>query len=485
MFRLNKLNCVAMSAVLVLAASVVVIAQDSQPASSATTVASQVSFAPWENNSTQPPPVIPANVLPPLTPQPGDGETEALYRAAIGWFQQAIENADKLVPAAEMTADGLLNGGHIYVTGSRGLAQEYFGRAGGLSYTLLTEYAAEKLTKDDTLLVIMPTPRDQNPYGYDFFSLSHGWGHNPGTVVHIASHNWTYIKRIESTVAAGHKPARLFMIDDSAPEGSNWSDVSLGQMAAAATTWAYMGEVFAAASRKGKTLSTLGSDKEPNDDQWDKMCELLRTNDRFPVTPIPAGKIARDYYRICQKQLIDFLASGEAKQVRLAGRRLAETLQAGNSCFVVAGGHIHPRAAIIPLQFSRLVMIGRSWELDSKIYQPGDMLLYVGYLDYPQKDIDAAIAAQASVISISVADGATDDKHTHINSHFANWDSVINVAGLPVRILPSSGVIQTPQWYALMAEALKVYESGNGSGKPAQTPAATTKPADVGGAVEN
>jgi len=35
---------------------------------------------------------------------------------------------------------------------------------------------------------------------------------------------------------------------------------------------------------------------------------------------------------------------------------------------------------------------------------------------------------------------------------------VINVTGYPVRILPTSGVVQTVQWYALMAETEKAFE---------------------------
>src|SRR5262249_52452494 len=47
-------------------------------------------WAPWTANSIQPPPEIKAPKLPPLSPQPGDGETELILRSAIAWFETAI-----------------------------------------------------------------------------------------------------------------------------------------------------------------------------------------------------------------------------------------------------------------------------------------------------------------------------------------------------------------------------------------------------------
>ena len=444
---------------LVFLAAGLTIAQESAPASQATTRAtSNPAFAPWDHNSVQPAPAIPANKLPPVTTQPGDGQTEAVYRAAIAWFDKAIEDADKLVPAAEMTASGILDGGHIYATGSRGLAQELYGRAGGFSYAILTEYQQEKLNKNDTLLMMMPTPRDENPIESDLPTLSYGGGWRiPGTVVHIAGHDWTYLKRIMPYVNKEAWQGRLHLIDDHSPEGGSWANVSLRQMAAAATAWAFCGEVFAAASRKGKTLATLGSDVEPNGPAWDKSCETLHVNERFTVAPIPPGQTARKYYRICQKQIIDFLESGQASQVRVAAQRLDETFDRGNACLVLIRGHIHPRASIIPRELPGMVIIGRPWEWRPRKQQlqSGDMLLHVGYLAYPRQDVYDAIAAGANVITMASATGPTDERRTHIQETWTDWDSVVDVDGLPVRILPSSGVVQTPLWYALMAETIQ------------------------------
>jgi hypothetical protein len=227
-------------------------------------------------------------------------------------------------------------------------------------------------------------------------------------------------------------------------------------MAAVATGWAFQGEMFAAATRQGKTLGTYASSCEPFGDDWDKTTEGRNINDRFHLPPIPAGKIARDYYLICQKQLVDFLDSRQASQVRLAARRMARTMNDGNTIFVVACGHIHSLGAIIPREFVRLTIYGRAWEWRPKILQPGDMLFWLGYLDYPTKEATDAIHRQCDVVALTVADGPSNEHQTTIRSCWANWDTVIDVPDFPVRILPSSGVVQTVQWYALMAESSKL-----------------------------
>lgn len=414
-------------------------------------------FGRWDKNSTQPPPVIAANVLPPLTTQPTDGPTEIVYRDAIAWLERALNNTAPLIAAAEKAAAGVVNGGHIYVTGSPGFVQEFYWRAGGISSAVLTEWQREKLTKDDVLVIGHLTPREECGLDCDLAKLAFEGGWNlPATVVYISSHRWTRVQRILPLVKKELWKGRLHLLDCDTTEGESWSDRSVQQMAAAATAWAFFGEVFAAVSRQGKTLSTFASDVEPNGLEWDKIYEKQHFNEQYPIAPIPAGRIAREYYRICQKQLIDCLEAGEAKQIRLAARRLVDTLQAGNACFVVVEGHIHPRGAIIPSGFANLIMFGRTWEWRPALLRPGDLLLHLGYLDYPEKDVKETLAAGGQVITMAVAEGPTNEKLTHIRGFWRSWDSVVDVEGYPVRILPTSGVAQTPQWYSLMAEAVKL-----------------------------
>jgi hypothetical protein len=99
-------------------------------------------------------------------------------------------------------------------------------------------------------------------------------------------------------------------------------------------------------------------------------------------------------------------------------------------------------------------MFGRDYEWRRPcILHPGDFLLYLAYLDYPEKIVSTALSLGANVITFTAeANGPTNDRQTHICGYWQRWDSVLPIGGSPYHILPSSGVVQTPQWFSLMAE---------------------------------
>jgi uncharacterized phosphosugar-binding protein len=416
------------------------------------TVNDREGWAPWTANSTQPPPEIGPVKLP---PQPANGEAEILIYNALAWFDQAIEDADKLVPAAEAAADQILAGGRMYGGGSPGFVQECFSRAGGYPFFEPLHGKAQDLGQNDVLLIGQLSAKDESPIDHDLLALTHVGAKSPALVVHISSHKYVRAQRAAALKLSDRE--RVILLDTQAPEGSTWSDISLAQMSTTAMAWAFQGEMFSAATRKGKTFATSASDAEPHGREWDDANKGRTLNQRFTVPPIPPGKIARDYYRICQHQLIAFLEDGQADRLRLAAERMARTMKSGRIIFVVVSGHLHRDAAIVPREFVRMAIYGRTWQWQPEILESGDMLFWLGNLDYPKKEISDALSRGGEVVSLTVADGPTSDREITIRSHWSAWDSVIDVPDLPLRILPTSGVVQTVQWYALMAEIEKLY----------------------------
>lgn len=411
-------------------------------------------WAPWTRNSTQPPPVVESVALPPTAAQPGDGPTETICRAAIAWFGEALSHVDELTPAAEAAADGIIAGGKIYAAGSPGFVQELYGRAGGFGF--LVAWRGERLRPEDVLLIGHLTPREETERMIDLPTLACGGGWNMrGTVIYISSSNYPVVARTVPLIVKQKWGGRLHIIDTRAPLGGSWSDVSLDQMSAAAMAHALSGEIFAAASRKGKTLATLGSDVEPAGPRWDKSVEGMNVNPKFTIPPIPAGQVAKDYLMTCRNQVAQFLESGQAKQTRLAGERIAATLASGKNVFVVCAGHIHVLGSAVPREFARLTMYGRPWEWRDAVLQAGDMLIYIGYLDYPRKDVEKALASGANAVTLSASEGVDDDRRVHVRSPWRPWDTCVNIRDYPVRILPSSGVVETVEWHSIIAEAVK------------------------------
>ena len=94
------------------------------------------------------------------------------------------------------------------------------------------------------------------------------------------------------------------------------------------------------------------------------------------------------------------------------------------------------------------------WWGEVRRLRQGDVLLWIGYLRPQEEPIAAALARGAEAVTVWVDPGATTDQRTHIRGCWKDFDTVIDLEGYPIRVLPTSGVVGTGQWHALMAETI-------------------------------
>jgi len=391
----------------------------------------------------------------PATTAPA-GETEAIYRAALAWFDRATDMVDTLVPVAESAADRLLAGGTLWVGGNGGFADECDYRAGGFPFAKV--WTGQQLERNDVLLVGHFRPNEVDNRFASIQHVARGYGRrfgNSGMTVHLSGHAWPQIQRFLPGVNQRHWRNRLSLVDTGAPVGGDMKALCIGQMSATALGWVLHGEIIAAATRRGKTLATYASDWEPDGRKWDASVRGKHEHPKYKVPPIPAGKIGRRYLRICRKQVADFLAT-QPKQVRLASQRMAACMKRGGMVWAVMSAHILPRGALVPRELTGIKMFGRSydWRSYARRVPKGDLVLWIGYLRYPRGAAANARRRGHQMVTVSVDDGPTDERLTHIRGCWKDFDTVIDLPKYPIRVLPSSGVVQTPQWYALMAETM-------------------------------
>lgn len=385
--------------------------------------------------------------------------TEAICRAAVAWFDKAVAGGlvAKMVPAAERAAEKLAAGGTLFVSGNEGFRDEMFYRAGGFPFTAI--WTGEPTGRNDVILIGL-----YRPDGDDF-----EWGlaeakdrrrnFGDGLLVHLAGHDWPAVKSLVRRIRKGPPDGRLFLFDTGAPAGDSIEAVCLGQLATTALAWAFHGEVIAAATRQHKTLATWASDWEPDGPEWDDSVRGHNLHPEYKVPPIPAGKIGTEYLKICRAMVAEF-GKTQPTQVRLAAARLAKAMKAGGTVYICTNSHIHPRGSVVPARLGRMINCGRerNWRRIAHEVRDGDVLLWFGYLRYPREPVEQALSFGARAVSISVDSGITDEKRVHIRSCWKDWDTVIDLPRYPIRVLPASGTVQTPQWYAVMAETLAAYK---------------------------
>jgi len=387
----------------------------------------------------------------------GLGQTEQVCRASLAWFDRALRNGvvERMVPIAERAADKFIAGGDLLAAGNEGFCDEMFYRAGGFPFTFIL---GPRAATDQDVVII----GQYRPDGEDFdFSLRDAKirrrAYGDAMIVHLAGHAWPQVKSLVAKVAK-EPDERLFLIDTGAPPGDDWPAVCLGQLATTALAWAFHGEVIAAATRKGKTLATYASDWEPDGPEWDDTVRGEHLHPEYRVPPIPAGQLGRRYLTICREMTARFLDT-QAGQVRLAAGKLARCLKRGGTVWILTNAHIHPRGSIVPGGLTQMVNCGRErgWRRVRYDLDAGDVLLWFGYLRYPREPAETALDYGAEAVTVSVDPGINDAKRVHILSCWRDWDTVIDLQNYPIRVLPASGTVQTPQWYSVMAETEAAY----------------------------
>ena len=416
------------------------------------------SAAPARPPATQPaaPRIIPfpaAKADPPATAP--SGATESICRASLEWLDRAGPMVEKLLPVAERAVERILAGGTLWVAGNGGFVDECDYRAGGFPFTKI--WTGERLGAKDVLLIgsFRPNEVESRHAALDFVARAYRTRLGEGMVIHLSGHSWPQTARSLPFVGWSRWGGRLHLVDTGAPVGASAEALCVGQLSAAALGWVLHGEMIAAATRRGKTLSTYASDWEPDGRKWDASVKGTIEHPKYKIKPIAAGVIGRRYLSICRKQIAAFSAS-QGGQVRLAARRMAGCMGRGGVVWAVFSGHILPRGAVVPPALTRVKMFGRSydWRSFSRRVPAGDTVLWMGYLRYPSSTVRGLRQTGAGGVIVAVDPGPTDERLTHVRGCWANYDTVIDLPGYPIRVLPSSGLVQTVQWYALMAETV-------------------------------
>jgi len=391
-------------------------------------------------------------------PTPGnDGITERIHAAALAWFDDylAKNRPDRLVPVAEAIADRLIAGGNLWAAGDPAFADELSNRAGGLAGTKPWAQG-QKIEANDALIVGQLSCNDTvSRIVHPAFIGRASGPYKNALTVHIGSHHWPQVGRIDEMAKAERWSQGFFSIDTESPDGDSWEAIAVGQMSTLAVAWALNVEIVSALSRKGKTAAVYGSQFAPGAEEFAEKINGKFIIEEPKVEPLAAGKLSREFLTICRRQIAAFLENAQPAPLRRGARRIAGCQKRNSVIWTVVEGHVHARGAIIPKELTKLLIYGRAWEWESppQGLHPNDTLLFIGYIGYPKGIVDVSLKAGADAVVLVVDDVPKDDKITGIRSSWERWDGVVAIPNYPYKAAPSSGVVTTVQWYSLMAEA--------------------------------
>lgn len=381
------------------------------------------------------------------------GNIEDIHDAALDWLARAEKQAEKLGEIAEAAVAKLAQGGKLYVAGNTGFCEDLHYRGGGLSG--LVKWDRQWTNSDDVVLLGHFKENDTglvwNRFD-EFYRYIHVRRSHPmPTVVHFTSLKWPAHRRQfrmpDNDLWTGH----LHRFDTAAPAGHTLRDRALGQFATLAMAWAFQGEMIAAATRKGKMLGTYSHDVEPGSGRWDASVRGKLFIKGYPVPAIPKGKLGKEYLQAVAGQIRQSSAA-RARQVRQAAGRLATAVRNGKMIWLVHSVRTF-QSDCIPRDLP-IVYLGYDWNMEmvAPRLPAGDVLVYVAAIKYPKEVVKQALARKLDCVVISLEQGPEDRRVIHIDSGWKSPDSILAIPEYPRKVLPTSSVVQTLQWYSLLAE---------------------------------
>jgi hypothetical protein len=387
---------------------------------------------------------------------------------------RSVEHAEGLLPqmaaAADAAAQRWIAGADIFVSGDDSFIDEAFYRAGGLIG--LRRIAKFKQNYNGTTMpwdevpeesvVLYGLHRNVDPAVLLFDDLPHLGGERD-TVVFFGSKDWRVSQRVVKYLQK-RLPDKFFFIDTDlpvdtrlrTPGGTVYGDYAA--MATAVHMWAFTAELIAACTRQGRMPGIWPSGTIPHYEVWEKKYEKIRFHDDFTIKPIEPGALGRQYLKILRGQLE--AVPNSAEQVRAAARMLT-AVPADKAVYVMIESHLLAGEAYLPAALPNWLVVQRGWRWQraAATVENGDGILWLGYLDWPDREVRRAVQRQNVIAAVSVhgpdADAAKTDQVVWIPAPWKYPDAVVEIPGYPLKACPTSGIIQGTLLWGLIGEAVQ------------------------------
>lgn len=215
--------------------------------------------------------------------------------------------------------------------------------------------------------------------------------------------------------------------------------------------WVWTGEFVAACTRLGKMPPMWQSFSVPGARERDAKYDGMKFHNDASI-PIKAGKVGKEYISSLQNS-ISTLYMNDKNRIHDAASQAVISRNKGNKLFAFLAGHALEHSLSVPHEPGYFTKPARDWQ-DAKSaedYKPGDFLLAIGYdRVYWDKKFDdfirnlkqSGVKAAWSITTYNKEEAkGIPDTGIFINQRWSLGDSVVEVPGYDVKILPTSGVI--------------------------------------------
>lgn len=341
---------------------------------------------------------------------------------ALDHVQRLTKLVPQMTPVAETVAGFLAKDGRFWLAGDPGFVSEAGGRAGGFMMAKPLP-KPEDLKAGDVLLIGAPRELTE-------------------------AERALYQKAADAGACAVEltPEAASLSLDPKAP-----APTTVPAMVAA--LWAISGEIVAALTRQGKMPCMYQSVLVPGGREHNAPRQGKAWEETTPA-PVPAGKLGTAYLEALTACLRQFQET-QGDQLREAAALAVAAQKAGHTAWFACLGHLPPYLPKYPWDPAALPFLNMNTpEKLTEQVKAGDVILYIGYYEPYGNWVEAAHAAGAKIVTI--VSGTPERKATEMGADLnldGCWpfgDSVGEVPGYDIKILPASGFMQACQYYMLL-----------------------------------
>lgn len=376
--------------------------------------------------------------------------SKSYLEALMAGAEEVRKSMPQLIRAAEAVASRLVEEGNLYIASARpDFVSEGYIRSGGLM--LLKEYdAAHPPSAGDAAIVGWTGTAPD-----DDLTLLNQLQDTGAFTVGIGPAD----DQLEACVHTFLKSAPPLPSQAIAPfDNEAYPLVSLQNLI---LLWTFTAELTAALTRCGRMPALYQSVLVPGARERNTSLGTQHFHQIHEVPPLPPGQLGNTYLdeiNNCFRTLCD----QEIQAIEQTAQACADVRQSGHRihAFLISHFPIYQAGAPGDPKFmERLDDISAETpgqeELEEKV-QPGDLFFFLGYYRRPIQAYETVHSRQGLIAEIITGtdEADLDDPLPDyiIRPGWPYADSLVAVPGYDIRILPSSGILQTAIYWAVVGE---------------------------------
>ena len=390
-------------------------------------------------------------------------------KAVLEACDRVESNLQKISEVAEIVAERHMKGGLIgfYPIVYQGLQDELWGRSGGMvnmgfDRPYKRNRTAEERKLDVSIIGWQTKPISENEIQrIESFRAKGGFviGFGPKDLPDLQGQ----IKACDVWFDTGTG------VDDTCVVlGDGTKAGRLNHLINALNGWALMAEIFSSITRKGHTPAMWKSYAYKDGPEWgNQYLYKKQFMDEYPVKPIPEGHLAKAFLDGIRYHVRKF-QNTQIKNIEKATDLIIKEAKKGKKIPVASMGHM-PWTYVGKYEDSKWAInvdlhtnVKNQVEKYISTTDDGALVVRLGYTGMDTESKDIFKRKRQKVIIISAENDPDnqpgwdipDDVSVYIDMGYRFGDACVWVEGLPVRILPPSGIMQIVAYECLNVEVL-------------------------------